>query len=677
MYQKNVLYERLKTYSNKYCSDLCEMPDKTDTETANCADIVVSPSVSGRKPKKTKAIVSDPVTMTKLLFDKYRLQMYSYLNKWRRNGKLSRLVGYKVLNRVLDGHIVEFTHVNYWRINRERFIADIGVELTLETAEGSILWEGYLVAYCSFEETFDIAFETLTKTVDRDGYDALSPFLVPIYTNRMIDDRAESLWFRYLPDALRVPEARDPIELARRIGLDVRFYKILNSRGIKGIMFFTEDELVVEREICEYDEYGREHMIPTEESLTVRVPAGTIVINTEKVKKEYSRFHIFHECIHNEYHYMFFRLQQMCNNDPRHMKTKVVYVEKGEEVKDEMFFIENQANRGAYALMLPAASTNEMIFSEAFKIHAGECRHIGETYEKIGMALSDKLHLPYFYIRPRMIQLGHNEARGCLHYVDKEKIPAFCFEPDSWSENRHTYIINKDAVIDVGLACKGFRLLMDTKQYVWAQGHVVKNEEKFVRYEYGQYRLTDYANAHINDCCLRFRKIYKQEHVGRFTYSQMYFDEDYLRQTSFYLEDVRAAAKTEGKILDDYEAKHKFKEVFPMNFAEAIEMLRKKSGISQERLSLLLNMDRKTWLRWVENPSKYRNEDFLTMLCIIFKLPDWISVLLFNRARFMLDEEDKRHSAILHILRVQTENGIDAANEYLIRNRLEPLKIEG
>ena len=112
----------------------------------------------------------------------------------------------------------------------------------------------------------------------------------------------------------------------------------------------------------------------------------------------------------------------------------------------------------------------------------------------------------------------------------------------------------------ISSVCKEFRALMDTKQYIWAQGHVVKNEEKFVRYECGQYYLTDYANAHIDDCCLRFGKIYKQEHVGQFTYSQMYFDEDYLKQTAFYLEDVRAVASLDGKMLDDFEAKQKFKE---------------------------------------------------------------------------------------------------------------------
>ncbi|MCR5797690.1 MAG: hypothetical protein K6G63_07210, partial [Eubacterium sp.] len=71
-----------------------------------------------------------------------------------------------------------------------------------------------------------------------------------------------------------------------------------------------------------------------------------------------------------------------------------------------------------------------------------------------------------------------------------------------------------------------------------------------------------------------------------------------------------------------------------------------------------------------------RRQAFLTIICLIFKLPDWLSMMLFKRAHFMLDDEDKRHGAILHILRVQTENGIEAANEYLYANHLKPLSLE-
>ena len=61
------------------------------------------------------------------------------------------------------------------------------------------------------------------------------------------------------------------------------------------------------------------------------------------------------------------------------------------------------------------------------------------------------------------------------------------------------------------------------------------------------------------------------------------------------------------------------------------------------------------------------------MLCLYFKLPDWISRMVFKRAHFQMDEEDKRHQALLHILRVQSNDGVEAANEYLKKSHLAPL----
>ena len=42
-------------------------------------------------------------------------------------------------------------------------------------------------------------------------------------------------------------------------------------------------------------------------------------------------------------------------------------------------------------------------------------------------------------------------------------------------------------------------------------------------------------------------------------------------------------------------------------------------------------------------------------------------------AAFQMDEEDKRHQALLHILRVQSNDGVEVANEYLKKNHLAPL----
>ncbi|MBQ9263572.1 MAG: hypothetical protein IJ189_05095 [Clostridia bacterium] len=38
-----------------------------------------------------------------------------------------------------------------------------------------------------------------------------------------------------------------------------------------------------------------------------------------------------------------------------------------------------------------------------------------------------------------------------------------------------------------------------------------------------------------------------------------------------------------------------------------------------------MNMDDSTFARSLEDPKKYMNEDYLTMLCLYFKLPDWMT----------------------------------------------------
>ena len=86
-------------------------------------------------------------------------------------------------------------------------------------------------------------------------------------------------------------------------------------------------------------------------------------------------------------------------------------------------------------------------------------------------------------------------------------------------------------------------------------------------------------------------------------------------------------------------------------------------------------MDKATLLRWLDDPTKYRNEDFLTTLALVLELPDWLSRLLFKRAGFQLDDDNRRHQALAYILRVQSADGIEAANDFLKQNNQQPLSI--
>ena len=619
---------------------------------------------------KKKILVPVLTTMNKCLFDKYRLLMYTYVNGLRRNGTLSRIVGARVLNSVINREVLSFPHASFWRIDRTNFYADVRVQLKLKTQNGALVWNGYLVLWCTFSAGFECCIEELTDEVDRkeDGFDRLDSYLIPYYNNKRVDEVAEAIWKKYLPEALGDPRMRNATALAAKMGLAVKPFRIYEHRGVSTILFFEEDDLVVGDDRVEKDEDGKKEHIKDKYPQPEHIPGNTIVVNENLTRWEYSEYGIFHECYHYEEHYMFYRLQKMGSNDPRKVEMKEIVVDASHEPDDAIYFMEKQANRGAYGLLLPATSTRELI--ERHSLEVGPLRHAGDRYEAVGKMMRMELLLPYFRIRARMIQLGYIQAKGALNYVDRELIQPFAFDLDAWREEQHTFVIDRRTVDLLYKENDDFRVVMDSGKFIYADGHIVRNDERFVQQGDDRLLLTDWANAHIDECCLRFVRVYVQQNIGRYVFGRMYYDADFVKQTQFYLSDLINSEK-----LDELDAQNIYIQRFPSTFKGAIDLLKKQNKTSISALARFLCMDESTLTRNLENPRRYLNEDYLTAICLYFKLPDWISRLVFKRAHFQLDEEDKRHRAIAHILRVQSNDGVEKANAYLERNGVEPLRI--
>ena len=437
---------------------------------------------------------------------------------------------------------------------------------------------------------------------------------------------------------------------------------------VDSILFLIEDTIIVGEDKILKDENGKVKYIKDRTGKTVTVPANTIVVNTNCIRRDYSSYNIYHECYHNEEHYLFFRLQEMASNDMRSVETKTIVVKKDEVVKNEVYFMEKQANRGAYGLMLPATNTNKMIDEECRKVQG--YRNVREQFEMAGEKISDALLLPYFRIRARMIQLGNIEAKGCFNYVDKEKIEPFACRKDAWQEEDIVFVIDERTACLLRRSNDDLDELMSSGKYVYADGHIIRNDSRYVFPKNGKLCLTDKALSCLDDCCLPFVRVYIQKNVGTYTFGRMYYDADYIKQTEFYLSDIIKQEK-----VDELDAKEIYVNRFPVEFKECIKLLKKKNKGSDEKLAEYFDMDDSTLSRWLEDPRKYRNEDFLTLLCLYFKLPDWLSRMVFKRAKFQLDEDDKRHSALLHILRVQSNDGKEAANNFLKRHDLDTLRI--
>ena len=255
--------------------------------------------------EKGKRVIEVPIltSMTKYLFDSdlgnQRLPMYTFLNRLLRSGILSQIVGVKILNKVINRQACEFPNVTYWKISREEFYADVSVHLTLETTMGTYEWYGVLICLCEFSiEGFFCEIEELANNVNREsqGYIMLSPFLIPYYKNKMVDEEAEEMWIRHgMEEALTDPTKRDPKELARRMGLKILFLPVYEHKNVDGMVFFDDSKLVVGEDYITVDEKGNKTHHKSDAPQTIDVEADTIVINSNRVQEKYSAFPTFHQ----------------------------------------------------------------------------------------------------------------------------------------------------------------------------------------------------------------------------------------------------------------------------------------------------------------------------------------------------------------------------------------------
>nr|MCR5011972.1 hypothetical protein [Lachnospiraceae bacterium] len=277
----------------------------------------------GSDGKKT-VIVGEYITMTKVLFEKFRLEMYTFLNRELRNDRLKYFAGFRPAEKSINHEICEFGAVTYWYKNREEFMADVEVELDLTDRCGfSKRCKGYMSLLIEVYDEWDCAVEDLTVEMpDRTGCTMLSPFLIPYFKSHDIDVITEKIWQKYMPEALCDSKVRSARALAEEMGLRTEYHPLYEDGDIESILFFKEGLLYTEEESDTEDESRRSACGRKKGEIVI--PAGTIVINSRKVQYDYSYFNIYHECFHNEIHYLFFRLQEMGNNDARQVKTKKI-----------------------------------------------------------------------------------------------------------------------------------------------------------------------------------------------------------------------------------------------------------------------------------------------------------------------------------------------------------------
>ena len=88
-------------------------------------------------------------------------------------------------------------------------------------------------------------------------------------------------------------------------------------------------------------------------------------------------------------------------------------------------------------------------------------------------------------------------------------------------------MISPKEMLDEYVRNEAFRERIDTGRYIYADGHICLNEPQYVVHQGDKLRLTEWANAHVDQCCLRFVRNYIRDKHTHYVFGQLNSDEEY------------------------------------------------------------------------------------------------------------------------------------------------------
>lgn len=399
--------------------------------------------------------------------------------------------------RPVDGSI---TWMSFRRIADGCIEADLTIEMKFHFRYGNrgrfkqIMQRYYTTLWLDMDDSPNIEFGefSLRRHSRKDSGIKLDEYLVPVFKWDDIEEESENIIFHIISEGLSDPQRLQPGLFAERLGLKIVHLPLYKRPRTASILFFGPGEVLT--------------AVDPEEKLgpvPIKVDGNTIVLNTRKPGQE--RDAIFHECFHYVEHRLFFQLQQLHNTDISYLaKWKPVELKKDERSPIE--WIEWQAHIGSQCLQMPKRLLRKRISDELSDMQKLD-RHMGFKLQAAGRKLAKEFNVYNYQLRNRMIHVGFPAAKGALNFVEDDYITPFAFDIGE-CHGSQTFVISPKEMLDEYVRNEAFRELIDTSRYIYADGHICLNEPQYVVRQGDKLRLTEWANSHVDQCCLRFVRNY-------------------------------------------------------------------------------------------------------------------------------------------------------------------------
>lgn len=524
-----------------------------------------------------------------------------------------------------------------------RIAFDVGFEVDLDICEGDY-------HYDESEETSiwlripcegDISNGLKDWEIDENGIrlynpqkppvNALSDSLVPYIPNDQLDKVATDFLKENYPDALKItphgqaPVYVDPQIIAKKLGLTVRMQRIREDASVFGQIYFTDTEA----EMFDANQGKNVSMHISGKTIIVD-PQIFLLRNLGSVNNT-----IIHECIHWEKHKKVFELERLFNADASNISCEVVGGAVSQITKTATQQMERQANQLAPRIQMPSdpfrAKANEYIGKFMRETNA---RYTIDIMEQVICALAADYVVSKQAAKIRLVELGFEEAIGTYTYIDGHYVRPHGFRKGVIKVNQTFSLSAQDAAIE-RFSNLELRQLTQNGDYLFIDNHYVYNAPLYVQLdEEGNLQLTDYARAHMEECCLVFDMkvtskigIDSEYHTACFLNRE---DSDVTFEIHFHNGLQNAPQERQVAMRrKQLEEELKIRKQMTDDPLQCIQLIIDWKGVKYTELGKIINRDPKTLSR-IYNGDTDPTQDTLILICFGLHLSPVISEKLLD-----------------------------------------------
>ena len=497
---------------------------------------------------------------------------------------------------------------------------------------------------------------------DNDKY---SGELVPIISRDAFENEATKFLEKYYPLALQEPVAVPVRKIAEDMGLSIIEDSLLSSElDIFGLVVFEDGNIKDKNK-----------------NIVIRnAKRGTVLIDP---RVYYERtlgtvnFTIAHECFHWYRHQPYHALMKMLGaNDEL---GKIIQCSIGSNAKDSekwkaVDWMEWQANGVAPHILMPTNTAKIKISELVEKYHIHFDGTDGYQIEEMISELAGFYGLSKQAVKMRIREMGYAKIDGAFTYVNGQYVTPFSFDASALSDNQ-SFTISSADLFKAYCLNKDFRKAIDTGRFVYIEGHVCLDNEKYIVRSDGQIKLTQYALSHIDECCFAFDKgySYQSKYQGQKYYTQMMYKILSQVAAQEYSFEMNAHNRTLLSQIQRASRSADAMRLYPGAFSETLVQLMKEKKLSNKKLADASLVGERTIQR-LRNEEEYPTTVQTVLgLCYGLQLSVPEAEMLVGKTDFNIKPTNPQNNAYRCVLSSCAENSIYEVNEMLESCGFEPL----